>query len=73
MMIGLLIWSQEHSLRDLFSFLEVAQDVPRYMMVSGERAELRGLNLEGLRRRGFSAIEVGVLFQLNFNFNDIYY
>lgn len=28
------------------------------MMVSGERAELRGLNLEGLRRRGFSVTEV---------------
>lgn len=28
-------------------------------MVSGERAELRGLNLEGLRRRGFSVGEVG--------------
>lgn len=36
----------------------VSQDVPRYMMVSGERAELRGLNLEGLRRRGFSAVEM---------------
>lgn len=29
------------------------------MMVSGERAELRGLNFEGLRRRGFSDTEVG--------------
>lgn len=28
------------------------------MMVSGERAELRGLNVEGLRRHGFSATEV---------------
>lgn len=36
----------------------VSQDVPRYVMVSGERAELRGLNLEGLRRRGFSMQEV---------------
>ncbi|XVE54111.1 hypothetical protein DITRI_Ditri03aG0055300 [Diplodiscus trichospermus] len=35
----------------------VSQDVPKYMMVSGERAELRGLNLEGLRRRGFQAAE----------------
>lgn len=30
-------------------------------MVSGERAELRGLNLEGLRRRGFSVVEVHFL------------
>lgn len=28
------------------------------MMVSGERAELRGLNLEGLRRHGFLCKEV---------------
>lgn len=45
-----------------FSFIGggsvVSQDVPRYVMVSGERAELRGLNLEGLRRRGFSMQEV---------------
>ncbi|KAG9148939.1 hypothetical protein Leryth_026589 [Lithospermum erythrorhizon] len=36
----------------------VSQDVPRYTMVSGDRAQLRGLNLEGLRRSGFSATEV---------------
>ncbi|KAJ1285171.1 hypothetical protein BS78_03G259700 [Paspalum vaginatum] len=36
----------------------VAQDVPRYMMVAGDRAELRGLNLEGLRRNGISDQEV---------------
>ncbi|KAL2930195.1 putative acyl-[acyl-carrier-protein]--UDP-N-acetylglucosamine O-acyltransferase mitochondrial [Bienertia sinuspersici] len=36
----------------------VSQDVPKFMMVSGDRAELRGLNSEGLRRRGFSAAEV---------------
>ncbi|CAA2994807.1 probable acyl-[acyl-carrier-]--UDP-N-acetylglucosamine O-acyltransferase, mitochondrial isoform [Olea europaea subsp. europaea] len=45
-----------------FSFIGggsvVSQDVPKYTMVSGERAELRGLNLEGLRRRGFSTMEV---------------
>uniref|UniRef100_A0A803MD68 UDP N-acetylglucosamine O-acyltransferase C-terminal domain-containing protein n=1 Tax=Chenopodium quinoa TaxID=63459 RepID=A0A803MD68_CHEQI len=35
----------------------VSQDVPKFMMVSGDRAELRGLNLEGMRRRGFSATE----------------
>lgn len=38
---------------------QVAQDVPRYMMVAGDRAELRGLNIEGLRRNGFSDQEVG--------------
>lgn len=38
--------------------IKVSQDVPKYMMVSGERAELRGLNLEGLRRHRFTAAEV---------------
>lgn len=42
--------------------LKVSQDVPMYAMVSGERAELRGLNLEGLRRRGFTDAEVGTCF-----------
>jgi UDP-N-acetylglucosamine acyltransferase len=32
----------------------VAQDVPPYCMVQGDRAALVGLNAEGLRRRGFS-------------------
>lgn len=36
----------------------VSQDVPKYMMVAGERAELRGLNLEGLRRNGFTMSEM---------------
>ncbi|KAG7541014.1 Hexapeptide repeat [Arabidopsis thaliana x Arabidopsis arenosa] len=36
----------------------VSQDVPKYMMVTGERAELRGLNLEGLRRNGFTMSEL---------------
>ncbi|KAI3883203.1 hypothetical protein MKX03_017663 [Papaver bracteatum] len=36
----------------------VSQDVPKYMMVTGDRADLRGLNLEGLRRRGFSSEEI---------------
>lgn len=36
----------------------VTQDVPTYMMVSGERTELRGLNLEGLRRHGFTSTEI---------------
>ncbi|CAH1425200.1 unnamed protein product [Lactuca virosa] len=36
----------------------VSQDVPKYTMVAGDRAELRGLNLEGLRRGGFSVTEI---------------
>lgn len=47
---------------DSYSFLAggamVTRDVPMYTMVSGDRAELRGLNLEGLRRCGFSTEEV---------------
>lgn len=39
-------------------FLKVCQDIPKYAMVAGERAELRGLNVEGLRRHGFTAMEV---------------
>ncbi|XP_020099209.1 probable acyl-[acyl-carrier-protein]--UDP-N-acetylglucosamine O-acyltransferase, mitochondrial isoform X2 [Ananas comosus] len=45
-----------------YSFLSggsaISQDVPKYMMVSGDRAELRGLNLVGLQRNGFSSVEV---------------
>ncbi|ESW24914.1 hypothetical protein PHAVU_004G171500 [Phaseolus vulgaris] len=36
----------------------VTQDVPKYAMVAGERAELRGLNLVGLARCGFSTAEI---------------
>lgn len=32
----------------------VAQDVPPYIMASGYRAEPKGINIEGLKRRGFS-------------------
>lgn len=46
--------------------MKVSQDVPKYIMVAGERAELRGLNLEGLRRRGFEVAEVGEKIQLLF-------
>lgn len=45
-----------------FSFLGggsvVSQDVPKYMMVAGDRAELRGLNIVGLTRCGFSTAEI---------------
>ncbi|KAI9081709.1 hypothetical protein K1719_036312 [Acacia pycnantha] len=36
----------------------VSQDVPKFMMVSGERAELHGLNVVGLTRCGFSNTEI---------------
>lgn len=49
-----------------FNLNQVAQDVPRYMMVAGDRAELRGLNIEGLRRNGFSDQEVFIYIVLKF-------
>lgn len=39
----------------------VGQDVPPYTIAAGDRARLRGLNLVGLRRRGFSDETVRVL------------
>ncbi|HEU0264877.1 MAG TPA: acyl-ACP--UDP-N-acetylglucosamine O-acyltransferase, partial [Geobacterales bacterium] len=33
----------------------VTQDVPPYCVASGDRASLKGLNLVGLKRRGFTA------------------
>jgi UDP-N-acetylglucosamine acyltransferase len=36
----------------------VAKDVPPYLMVFGQPAAPRGLNLEGLKRRGFSGDQV---------------
>ncbi len=39
----------------------VAQDVPPFMLAVGERATLRGLNLIGLRRHGFSSEEISAL------------
>ncbi len=41
----------------------VSQDVPPFMMVDGNPLAVRGLNLEGLRRRGFSAQRVAALKQ----------
>ena len=49
--------------------MKVSQDVPKYMMVAGERPELRGLNLEGLRRNGFTVEEVALHFSLWFYSN----
>jgi UDP-N-acetylglucosamine acyltransferase len=39
----------------------VAQDVPPFMLAVGERATLRGLNLIGLRRHGYSSDEIHAL------------
>ena len=39
----------------------VLQDIPPYVMTSGNSASAHGLNSEGLRRRGFSTDRVQVL------------
>ncbi len=39
----------------------VGQDVPPYTIATGDRARLRGLNMVGLRRRGFPEETIGVL------------
>ena len=39
----------------------ISMDVPPYMMVSGHMAKPRGLNVEGLKRRGFSAEKLTAL------------
>ena len=39
----------------------IAKDIPTYMMVSGQPAAPHGLNVEGLKRRGFSAEELQAL------------
>ncbi|OJU86961.1 MAG: acyl-[acyl-carrier-protein]--UDP-N-acetylglucosamine O-acyltransferase [Burkholderiales bacterium 66-5] len=41
----------------------IAQDVPPFMMVDGHPLAVRGLNVEGLRRRGFSAERIATLKQ----------
>jgi UDP-N-acetylglucosamine acyltransferase len=40
---------------------KVAQDVPPYSMVAGDRARLIGVNSIGLERRGFSPATIGAL------------
>jgi UDP-N-acetylglucosamine acyltransferase len=44
------------SLSSMFSY--VTKDIPAYVIVSGRPAEPRGVNVEGLKRRGFSAGEI---------------
>lgn len=39
----------------------VSQDVPPYCIATGDRAHLNGLNLIGLKRRGWSAEELSIL------------
>lgn len=43
----------------------VTQDVPPYMMVDGNPLAVRGFNLEGLRRRGFSADRMAAVKQMH--------
>ncbi len=41
----------------------IGKDVPPYVMVSGQPAAPHGINIEGLRRRGFSSEELGAIKQ----------
>jgi UDP-N-acetylglucosamine acyltransferase len=43
----------------------VSQDVPPFMMVSGNPLGVHGFNVEGLRRRGFSKERIGLVKQMH--------
>ena len=43
----------------------ISQDVPPFMMVDGNPLAVRGLNLEGLRRRGFSPERISAIKQMH--------
>jgi UDP-N-acetylglucosamine acyltransferase len=43
----------------------VSQDVPPYMMVSGNPLSVHGFNVEGLRRRGFSRERIALVKQMH--------
>ena len=43
----------------------VSQDVPPFMMVSGNPLGVHGFNVEGLRRRGFSRERIGLVKQMH--------
>ncbi len=43
----------------------ISQDVPPFMMVDGNPLAVRGLNLEGLRRRGFSPERITAIKQMH--------
>jgi UDP-N-acetylglucosamine acyltransferase len=45
-----------HTLSSMFSY--VTKDVPTYVTISGRPAEPRGINSEGLKRRGFTAEQI---------------
>ena len=45
-----------HALSSMFSY--VTKDVPAYVTISGRPAEPRGINAEGLKRRGFTADQI---------------
>jgi UDP-N-acetylglucosamine acyltransferase len=45
-----------HTLTSMFSY--VTKDIPAFVTVSGRPAEPRGINSEGLKRRGFTAEQV---------------
>jgi UDP-N-acetylglucosamine acyltransferase len=46
----------ENSLTSMFTY--VTKDVPAYVVVSGRPAEPRGINVEGLKRRGFDTAQI---------------
>ncbi len=39
----------------------VGKDIPAYVMVTGNPAEAKSINTEGLRRRGFSSEEIATI------------
>ena len=43
----------------------VSQDVPPFMLVSGNPLSVHGFNIEGLRRRGFSRERIGLVKQMH--------
>ncbi len=43
----------------------ISQDVPPFMMVDGNPLTVRGFNVEGLRRRGFSAARIAAVKQMH--------
>ncbi len=45
-----------HALTSMFTY--ITRDIPAYVVVSGRPAEPRGVNAEGLRRRGYSADQI---------------
>jgi UDP-N-acetylglucosamine acyltransferase len=42
----------------------VLQDIPPYLMCAGDGAKPHGLNVEGLRRRGFAPEQISALKQV---------